>query len=104
MEEPARKSGLSNWLRDRAVAPPLAVQREKARKLFEALNTLVTQQGGWVISPPGDRHVRIKVPQNSGLIIRLAEAGHKIRFCTTSTHNTGNGVTPTDVFELTLPR
>jgi hypothetical protein len=91
-----------NWLNRPYAAYTAHV--EKQRKLFDALNAFVSEQGGWVVSPPGDKKVRIEVPQNSGLIIRLAESGYKIHFCTTSTHNTGNGVVQTDIFELTLPR
>jgi hypothetical protein len=77
---------------------------ERQKKLFEALNAVVMANGSWVISPPGDRHVRIETPRHSSLIIRLAEAGHKVRHLTSGTRNTGNGIVPTDIFELTVPR
>jgi hypothetical protein len=77
---------------------------EKRQRLFEALNAVVGAHNSWIISPPGDRHVRIETPQGSALIIRLAEGGHKVRYITTGTRNTANGIVPTDIFELTLPR
>jgi hypothetical protein len=97
----AEKTG-TNWLSKPYTAYTAHV--EKQRKLFEALNAFVSEQGGWVVSPPGDRRVRIESPQASGLPIRLAERGFVLRYITTATRNTGNGVVPTDIFELTLPR
>jgi hypothetical protein len=95
---------LSNWLRDREAAVPSTVHIEKRRRLFEALNAVVSTHNSWIVSPPGDRRVRIETPPHSSLIIRLAEAGHKVRFVTTGTRNTGNGILAVDIFELTLPR
>jgi hypothetical protein len=77
---------------------------EKRRDLFAALSAVVSAHGSWIVSPPGERHVRIETPQGSALIIRLAEGGHKVRHVTTGTRNTAAGIVPTDIFELTLPR
>jgi hypothetical protein len=102
MADDAAKRKQNEWLK----RPYLDYQKysERQKKLFEALNAAVMANDSWVISPPGDRQVRIETLQNSSLIIRLAEAGHKVRHVTTGTRNTSNGVVQTDIFELTLPR
>jgi hypothetical protein len=102
MADAPTKKQISDWINRRYAAYTAHV--EKQRKLFEALNAYVSEQGGWIISPPGDRRVQIESPQAGGLAIRLAERGFALRFVTTTTRNTGGGVVPTDIFELTLPR
>jgi hypothetical protein len=77
---------------------------EKRRALFDALNAVVSAHGSWIVSPPGDRYVRIETPPGSSLVIRLAELGYKVRRITTGTRNTAAGIVPVDIFELTLPR
>jgi len=52
--------------------PPVSEQR---RTLWNALNTFITSQGGWVVSPPFGRFVRIEVKQGSSLPVTLEEAG-----------------------------
>jgi hypothetical protein len=102
VDDAATRKEVNRW-----VGKPYAVLTahiEKRRKLFEAINAFVMQEGGWIISPPGDRRVRIETPQNSSLIIRLAEAGHRVRYVTTGTRVVSSGMMTTDIFELTLSR
>ena len=32
---------------------------DQRRKLWETLNSFIGQQGGWVVSPPGEKHLRV---------------------------------------------
>jgi hypothetical protein len=68
-DEPERKKAIADWLRDRAADRPPAAHVEKQRQLFAAFNEFVTQEGGWVVSPPGQKLVRFEVPQFSSLPI-----------------------------------
>jgi hypothetical protein len=89
-----------NWLNRPYAAYTAHV--EKQRKLFEAANAYITQEGGWVVSPPGDKRLRIESPQDGGLPIRLAERGFVLRYIGTGTRNVSSGIIPTDIIEITL--
>jgi hypothetical protein len=96
-DEPGRKRALIDWLENRSAATPPAAHIEKQRRLFEAFCALVTQEGGRVVSPPGQKLVRCEVPQNSSLPIRLAEKGFKLNYVGSgATRNTGAGIIPVD--------
>jgi hypothetical protein len=101
-DEAAKRKTVTDWInRPYAV---YAAHVEKQRKLFEAMNAFIAQEGGWVISPPGEKRLRIESPQNGGLPIRLAERGFLLRYLGTGTRNTSSGIIPTDLIEITLPR
>jgi hypothetical protein len=104
MAERKASSGkpVSDWLNRPFAA--YTVHAERQRQLFDALNAVVTAHGSWIISPPGQRCVRIEALPHSSLMIRLAEAGHKIGYITAGTRITPAGIMTTDIFELTLPR
>jgi hypothetical protein len=91
---------VSNWRSKPYTAYTAPV--EKQRRLFEALNAFVAQQGGWVVSAPGNKSIRIEAPEGSALPIRLAELGYKLQFCGTGTRNTSSGFVPVDIIETKL--
>jgi hypothetical protein len=66
------------------------------------MNAFITQEGGWIISPAGDNRLRIETPQNGGLPIRLAERGFVLRYISTGTRNTANGIVATDIIKIAL--
>jgi hypothetical protein len=74
-----------------------AEQRRQHLERFEILNRFVTEYRGWIVSTPGNQHVRIEARENSGLPIRLAELGYKLRFCGTGTRPVFGGTTETTI-------
>jgi hypothetical protein len=53
-------------------------QREAAEK-FEAMNRWVSARNGWVVSPPGDKVVRIETLPGSALPDELRQLGYRVR-------------------------
>jgi len=100
-DEAAKRKAASDWIKKPYAAYQAYAAKQK--KLFEALNAFVTERGGWIISPPGDKRVRIECCENSEIPIRLAELGHSLRYCSKATRNTSSGIVPTDIIELKLP-
>lgn len=49
---------------------------EDRKERFAALNKFVTDRGGWIVSIPGDRDVRIDVLENSALPDELRGLGY----------------------------
>ncbi len=83
---------------------PYVAAVEKRRELFEAFNKFVSEQGGWIVSSPGAKRIRIETPENSSLPIRLAEQGIRLHYVGTGTRNAVTGIVPVDLIEITLPR
>jgi hypothetical protein len=81
---------------------------EKQKKLWEALYEYITQQGGWVTSVPGLKHLRLEVPPGSALPAKLREFGYSVHHAGTGTR-LSPGNTPekifraVDVVEITIP-
>jgi len=71
--------------------------------LMGALVRYVHANGGHVISPPGARLVRIEIPKNSTLPIKLAEDFnyHAVQ-CGTGMRTTNQGFEPTDLIEIKI--
>ena len=64
---------------------------EQRRKLWEALSAFVSKQGGWVVSAPGNRQMRIEIALGSSLPAKLSELGYDPIHCGTTTRITGTG-------------
>lgn len=92
---------VTDWLSKPYAA--YTAHNEKQRRLFAAFNEFVAREGCAVVSPPGDKLIRIECPENSALPIRLAELGYKLSFLSPGTRNTASGIIPVDVIELKLP-
>ncbi|MGO8923928.1 MAG: hypothetical protein ACLQF4_13450 [Xanthobacteraceae bacterium] len=101
--EPTRKQALADWLRDRSLAAPTAAQIEKQRRLFQIFTTYVTERGGWVTSPPGDKRVRFEVPQLNEIPIRLREKEIPLTYIGESTRVTSSNVAlPVVIYQTKL--
>jgi hypothetical protein len=102
-DEPKRKEyNSANW---QTVALENARAREAARQrsqLFEALNKFISAQGGWVVSPPGAKHIRVEIPKESSLPVKLADLGYHLRQCGVSTRIANGNFLPVDTIEITL--
>jgi hypothetical protein len=95
------QSKLNDWINKPYAA--YTAHHEKQRKLFDAMAALIAQEGGWVVSPPGQKLVRFEVPQFSSLPIRLAEKGFKLSYVgAAATRNTSAGIIQVDVIEVRL--
>lgn len=52
---------------------------EKRMRLFNAINEYCLQLGGWVVSVPGQRSIRIECRKDSEIPAKLISAGHDVR-------------------------
>jgi hypothetical protein len=100
MADAPTKKQINDWINKPYAA--YQAHTEKQKKLFDAFNAFVTQNGGWVVSPPGNKSIRIEAPGGSALAIRLAELGYKLQFCGTGTRNTSSGFVTVDIIETKL--
>jgi hypothetical protein len=73
-------------------------------KVWHALNAYIHSAGGWAVSAPGDfKIMRVEVPPNSEIPIRLAERGFRLNYIGSgATRNTSAGIVPVDVIEIVL--
>jgi hypothetical protein len=113
----------SKWVASpRAASNP--VELRKRQELWDALNTYVREAGGWIVSVPGLKELRIEAPQGSTLASKLTALGYTIRLCGSDTrlvpggtvetivaHGTGApiirhhaGFIPIDILEIELSR
>ena len=76
---------------------------EQRTKLWEALNAFISQQGGWVVSPPGSKSLRVEIQQKSVLPAQLLELGYAVRSAGIGTRITSGKFLPVDVIEISLP-
>jgi hypothetical protein len=92
---------ISNWLnKPRQEKTDLVKQRTE---LWDAVNAFVTQQGGWVTSPPGTKRLRVEIQQDSALPARLLELGYSVRSAGIGTRITSGKFMPVEVIEIKLP-
>src|SRR5262245_26019583 len=84
-----------------AKEPPKVSEQQK--RLWDAVNDYVTQNGGWVVSVPHLRDVRVELPKDSALAIKLTEFGYAIVAAGTSTRVTTKGLEVVDVVAFKLP-
>jgi hypothetical protein len=69
-------------------------------KLFETLEKYIRASGGFVVSPPGDRVLRIEIPRGSDLPVRLA--AYRPVLCGSSMRTTNAGFVNVDIVEIVL--
>jgi hypothetical protein len=101
-DDAAKRKAATDWINKPYAAYTSHV--EKHRRLFVAFNEFVTREGGAIVSPPGDKRIRIECPENSALPIRLAELGYRLSLVGAgATRNTSAGIVPVDVIETKLP-
>jgi hypothetical protein len=82
-----------------------ASESERRRQnLLEALTKFISANDGHVISPPGQRFIRIEIPQGSNLPVSLAEMGYQPVLCGTTTRISYRGFDPMDIIEVTLEK
>jgi hypothetical protein len=68
-------------------------ERRKCREVFESLNAAISGAGGWIVSVPGDRHVRFQTVKGSPIPDVLAEMGYVVRRVGTAERLIGSAVT-----------
>src|SRR5262249_52992290 len=84
--------------------PRTAVNDELAKKmeLFAQLESFIRNNGGWLISSPGEKVFRFEAPLDSALPRKLIEMGWTIRFMGTSVRILPDSVSETFV-DYSLP-
>ena len=76
---------------------------KKRQKLWEALNDYVSTAGGWIVSMPGARILRIEIPQRSPLAAKLSELGYRVLHVGVGTRLTPGGTVETITAHSTQP-
>lgn len=78
-----REAKKPKYVSDWATRParPESSGAEQRRKLSEALVAFIQDRGGWVVSPPGSREIRIECVQGSALPAKLIDLGYSPRHC-----------------------
>jgi hypothetical protein len=85
-----KKRDYVTWSNDRATSKATHGRKE----LFAALDKYVTTHGGWTVSIPGAREIKIEVPKGSDLPGKLQALGWKPILCGTTMRTTGKGLSP----------
>jgi len=79
---------------------------DRRKQRHAALNTYITERGGWLISIAGDPLMRFEAPHGSALPEELRGKGYVVTSIGSTTridpHATAT-ITLTEVYELTLP-
>jgi hypothetical protein len=88
-----KTKSVSDWAN--RPARPETAGLEQRRKLWEALRDFIHSVGSWVVSPPGQKEIRIECRQGSSLPAKLIELGYSPRHCGTGTRITATGTTET---------
>jgi len=91
-----KRKDFAAWANDRS---PNKATRAR-HDLFIALDKYITAHGGWTISVPGAREIKIEVPKGSELPSKLAALGWKPILCGSTTRTTGQGFVPVDILVL----
>jgi hypothetical protein len=76
---------------------------EKQRRLWDALNEFIIAHGGWVVSVPGLKVLRMGVQQDSALPAKLTELGYQPHHCGLHVRISGGKFLPVDSIEISLP-
>ncbi len=93
MDEAPKTKTVNDWLR--RPYREFAEAEKRRNELWQALNKFVIQHGAWIVSPPGEKRVRIEVRENSALPTRLAELGYRLNYVGTGTRPVFGGTTET---------
>jgi len=84
-----------------AMAAAAHERLKKRQELWRALTDFIQNHGGWVVSPPSSRYLRVEVPQVSSLPVRLSKIGYSLSHAGMTTR-LGGGFVTVDVLELDL--
>jgi hypothetical protein len=71
-------------------------------RLWSALNSFISQQGGWLVSVPYTRHLRIETVQGSTLPTKLQELGYDVRQTGKGSRIDNGKFIPIDILEVSL--
>jgi hypothetical protein len=75
----------------------------RTRKLlWDSYNKFVRAHGCWLVSPPGERHLRIEIPKQSALPSVLSKAGVVPRHVSTSVRIENGKFLAVDCIEITI--
>jgi hypothetical protein len=77
---------------------------EQRKRLWEALNEFIHKSGGWLVSSPGEKYLRVEIERGSALVTTLDQMGYDVRSAGVSTRVTSNGLIPTEFVSFTLPK
>jgi hypothetical protein len=95
-----KKNTWRTWMRSPTSRPNETERRRQG--LLEALTEYVHLNGGHVISPPGQKLVRIEIPPNSDLPAKLAE--YQPTPCGSSMRTSYAGFEQMEIYELSLDK
>jgi hypothetical protein len=75
----------------------------EAMRLWSAIEEFCREQGGWVVSVPGLRALRIECRKDSGIPAKLIAAGHNIRHVGSHTRISAGEFLPVNLIEIMMP-
>ncbi len=78
-------------------------QAEKYQNLWETLNQFIRQSGGFLISSPAEKYLRIEVPNESALPDKLFDLGYDLRPAGANTRIVGGRFLPVRVYSFRIP-
>jgi hypothetical protein len=82
---------------------PVAKFSQRRMRLWHALNDFIRANGGWLVSAPHEKFLRVEVPTKSSLPSRLIEFGYDVKSGGVATRCTSGGLLPVDVITFALP-
>ncbi len=74
------------------------------KRLWTALNEFIGLQGGFVISHPFASPLRVEIPTESSLPVKLREFGYRTHAAGITTRVTSDGIRQMTVIMLDLPK
>jgi hypothetical protein len=75
----------------------------KRQQVWQALNEYITRRNGFLVSPPGQRFLRVEIPQPSGLAGELRDLGYQLRLAGSNERIWGGRILPVSVFTFQIP-
>jgi hypothetical protein len=80
-----------------------AALSEKYKALWSALNAFIHRNGGWLVSLPYERCLRLEARQDSELPDKLYDLGYDLKLTGSNTRIEGGCFLPVSVYQFQIP-
>ena len=87
---------------DRFQAEEVLSDIERRKELWEGLSKYIHDNGAYLVSSPGEKRLRIEIPQGSALPVKLRELGYLPRHLNTGTRLQSGSWLTVDIITITL--
>lgn len=82
---------------------PVTKFSERRMRLWHALNDYIRSQGGWLVSAPHEKFLRVEVSKKSVLPSRLLQLGYDVKAGGVGMRIEAGAFLPVDLITFTLP-